>query len=180
MKMRGKYLGFGAALIALSTQTAAAATQEFCFTRDETRMALSYFTPLLVEGFVKSCTPHLTAESPLLIKGPEMAANYRAVANPTDADMATLFAKIGGVTGDPPPEMSMEMFANELFADMAKDIKADECIVADKLATDLAALPAINMIGLVETGVMMAELKDRQKKAKRSKKPIAPSVFCDG
>jgi hypothetical protein len=180
MKMRGRFLGFGAALIALSTQSATAATQDMCITREDTRLALSYFTPLLVEGFVKSCTPHLTAESPLLIKGPEMAANYRAVANPTDADMTALFAKIGGVIGDAPPEMSMEMFANELFADMAKDIKADECIVADKLATDLVALPAINMIGLVETGVMMAEKKDREKKAKRSKKPIAPSVFCEG
>jgi hypothetical protein len=177
--MRGKFLGFGAALIALSTQPAAAVTQDFCFTRDETRMALSYLTPLLVEGFVKSCTPHLTAEAPLLIKGPEMATNYRAVANPTDTDIKTLFAKIGGVTGDMPPDMSMETFANELFTDMAKDIKADECIIADKLVTDLAALPAINMIGLVETGVMMAEKRDREKKAKRAKKPIAPSIFCD-
>ena len=178
--MRGKFLGLSAALFALSTQSAAAATQDLCITRENTRMALSYFTPLLVEGFVKSCAPYLTAEAPLLIKGPEMATNYRAIANATDADLTALFTKIGGAIGDPPPEMSMEMFANELFADMAKDIKADECIVADKLVTDLAALPAINMIGLVETGVMMAEKKDRQKKAKRSKKPISPSVFCDG
>ncbi|MEQ1540156.1 MAG: hypothetical protein ABL928_14610 [Sphingorhabdus sp.] len=178
--MRRKFFGFGAAFIALGTQPAAAATQDFCFTRTETRMALSYFAPLLVEGFVKSCTPHLTAEAPLLLKGPEMAASYRAVANPTDVDMAALFAKLGGVTGDTPPAMSMDTIANELFADMAKDIKADECVIADKLVDDLAALPAVNMIGLVETGMIMAELKDRQKKAKRTKKPIAPSIFCEG
>ena len=178
--MRGKFLGFSATLIALSTQSATAATQDFCFTRTETRMALSYFAPLLVEGFVKSCTPHLMADAPLLVKGPEIATNYRAVAKATDADLMTLFAKIGGVAGDAPPEMSMETFANELFTDMAKDIKVDECVVADQLVNDLAALPAVNMIGLIETGFVIAELKDRQKKAKRTKKPIAPSIFCEG
>lgn len=179
--MRVKFLSFSAALLAAGTQpAAAAATQDFCFTRTETRKALSYFAPLLVEGFVKSCTPHLTAEAPLIVKGPMMAASYRAVSNPTDADMAALFAKLGGVTGDAPPAMSMETVANELFVAMAKDINADECVVADKLVNDLAALPAVNMIGLVETGIVMAELKDRQKKAKRTKKPIAPSIFCEG
>ncbi len=179
--MRGKYLSFGAALIALSVQPAAAATNDFCISSTETRMVLSYVAPVLVEGFVKSCTPFMAAESSLLTLGPDMAANYRAVANPTDADIEALIGKVGTAMGDAPPEdVTLAMIKSELVAEMAKDIKADDCAMADKFVTDLAALPAANMLGMIESILFVAELKDRQKKAKRSKKPIAPSVFCEG
>jgi ribosome biogenesis SPOUT family RNA methylase Rps3 len=181
MKMRGKHLGFGAALIALSVQPAAAATNEFCITSDETRLVLSYVAPVLVEGFVKTCTPFMAPQSALLTLGPDMAANYRAVANPTDADIEALIAKVGTALGDAPPkDMTLALIKSELISAMAKDIKAEDCTMADRFVTDLAALPAANMLGMIETAAMMAELKDRQKKAKRTKKPIAPSVFCEG
>jgi hypothetical protein len=178
--MRGKFLGSCAALVALSVQPAAAATEGFCISKADTRMVLSYVAPILVEGFVKSCTPFMSAESSLLTLGPDMAANYRAVANPTDADIEALIEKVSLALGDAPPkDMPLEMIKNELQNEMAKDIKSDECVIADKFVADLAALPAANMLGMIETGLFIAELKDRQKKAKRTKKPIAPSVFCD-
>jgi hypothetical protein len=177
--MRGKFLGFGAAMLALSAQPAAAATNDFCISQTETRMVLSYVAPILVEGFVKSCTPFMAAESSLLTLGPDMASNYRAVANPTDADIEALIVKISTTLGDAPPkDMPLDMIKNELMTEMSKDIKADDCAIADKFVADLAALPAANMLGMIETGLFIAELKDRQKKAKRTKKPIAPSVFC--
>jgi hypothetical protein len=177
--MRRSFFGGCAALLATTAQPASAATEQFCFTRQETRLALSYITPLLVEGFVKSCTPHMSADALLLKLGPEMAANYRAVANPTDADISALLTKIGGVVGDPPPDASLETLTTEIFSEMAKDIKPADCAMADRFVADLVALPAANMLGLVESGIMLAELKDREKKAKRTKKPIAPSVFCE-
>ena len=178
--MRGKYLSFGAALTAYLVQPATAATNDFCISSGDTRMALSYIAPVLVEGFVKSCTPYMAAESSLLTLGPDMAANYRAVANPTDADIEMLIVKISTALGDPPPkDMPLEVIKSELIAGMAKDIKANDCAMADRFVADLAALPAANMLGMIETGLLVAELKDRQKKAKRTKKPIAPSIFCD-
>lgn len=176
--MQVKFLGSAAALLAISTQAAATTTPEMCITRDETRMALSYLAPVLVEGLVQSCTPHMAADSTLLQIGPQMAESYRAVANATDADMMALFVKIGDVTGDPAPPLPFETLKAQIVSEMGKDIKADDCAIADKFAADLSALPAANILGLIETGIFMAELKDRQKKARRSKKPIAPSVFC--
>jgi hypothetical protein len=173
-----KFLGSAVAIIALSVQPAAAATQQMCLTRDEVRMGLSYITPILVEGIVESCTPYMPPESQLLLHGPKMAENYRAIANATDEDMMALAAKIGDVTGDPPPPMLLETLKTELVAEMAKDIKAEDCAIADQFAADMSALPATNILGLIETGIFMAELKDRQKKAKRLKKPIAASIFC--
>ncbi len=176
--MRTKVLGYAIAAVALTAQPVSAAAQEMCITRDETRMALSYLAPILVDGLVQSCTPHLTADAPLLQFGPQMAGNYRGVSNATDADMMKLFVKIGDVTGDPPPPLPIEKLKNELVAEMSKDIKADDCAIVDKLAADLSALPAANILGLIETGIFVVELKDRQKKARRSNRPIAPSIFC--
>ena len=176
--MPTKFLGYAIAAVALIAQPVSATAQEMCITRDETRMALSYLAPILVEGLVKSCTPHLTADAPLLQFGPQMAGNYRGVANATDTDMMELFIKIGDVTGDPPPPLPIEKLKAELVTEMSKDIKADDCAIVDKFAADLSALPAANILGLIETGIFMAEFKDRQKKARRTKKPIAPSIFC--
>lgn len=177
--MRGKVLGYAAALIAMTAQPAAAMAQDFCITRDEMRKGLSYFAPMLIDGLVQSCAPYMAADAPLLKIGPSMAESYRAVAAATDEDMMALFAKIGGVTGDPPPaDLAISTIKNELFSEMAEDIKSEDCVIIDKFASDLSALPAANVIGLMETGIIMAELKDRQKKAKRTRKPIAPSIIC--
>ena len=177
--MNVKYLGFCAAFMALTAQPAAAASNDFCLTRDEVRSGLSAMAPILIEGFVKSCTPLLAADSNLLTLGPVMAEKYRSVANATDEDLMALFMKIGGVMGDMPPDLPLDMMKQDIWDDMAKDIKATECTIADRIVPDLEALPAANMIGLVDNIVRIIELEDRQKKAKRTKKPIAPSVFCE-
>lgn len=176
--MRVKFLASVAALVAVSVQPVAASAQDLCITRDETRMALSYLAPILVEGLVKSCTPFMAADAPLLQFGPQMAESYRSVAPATDEDMMELIRKIGDATGDPPPPLPLESLKAELVSEMSKDIKAEDCALADKFAADLSAMPAANILGLIETAITMAELKDRQKKAKRTKRPIKPSIFC--
>ena len=178
--MKVRHFAYCAALAATLAQPVAASAQEqMCLTREEVRTGLSYVTPVLIEGFVKICTPFLTEDSQLLQLGPAMAEKYKAVGGASDEDAMALFMKIGGVTGDMPPDLPIESFKEDVWLSMAKDINSDECTIAESIMPDLEALPAANMIGLVENILHVVELQDRQKKAKRSKKPIAPSIFCD-
>jgi hypothetical protein len=176
--MKKLYFGYFTALLALASQPAAAAAQDLCLTRDEMRAGLSYIAPLVIGGFVKFCTPHLTGDAALLVKGPEMASNYRAVATSSPRDLELLLEKMNGLFGKQPADLSLANLPVRLEENMAKDIGAKECVVAEKVVTDLAELPAKNILGLFETMIVLFEESKRNRLANLSGKPVAKSIFC--
>lgn len=161
----------------LNGQAAQAATASKCLAEDEVTALVGYALPSVIDGTMKSCRPHLSANGFFATRGTEFTGRYAARKDANWPKAKVAFLKLGGgkdekmagMLGNLPDE-SVKPFVEAMVSEMVSgEIKPDQCSAIERGVRLLSPLPPENTAELVTFVLVLA---DKPKPGKTSSFPI--------
>lgn len=154
------------ALLALASlpQMAHGQTQAVtCIPQAQAQQLFLYTLPDMVTGVVNKCSPLLPNTAFLNRSGP-LVASYRAKADAAWPQAKAAFLRMGGDEARklPASDELLRPVVSALIGSMvSKDIKPDDCLVADALIESLAPLPPENIARVIVVLAMASQKPGR-------------------
>lgn len=154
---RSRIAASALALVGLLHSQATMAQQ--CIAAEDASDAIIYALPIVVDGFVTQCAPHLADDGFYVTRGEEFLAPYQAVRAdrwPGTLRFLVALASEGKGAGDAAeamaiqPEDTLRSFVDAVIAEkLGGEIKPSDCGRIEKAMELLAPLPPENLGGLV-------------------------------
>ncbi len=159
-------LALGLALLSLSQSAFAQPAQPAkCLTVVQAEALVTYLLPKAVDATRAKCSASLPATSPLLAKNSARLANYRAASETAWPNAKSAVSVLAGQ--NLPPEIEdtlLRPIADAMFTQLiGEEIKPKDCVLIDKIYTDLAPMPSANLASLAIT-IVQATAKDDKKR----------------
>jgi len=163
MTIRKLALG-GAILSLLHAGSLQAADTEKCLTIEQAEALVTYLLPKGVEASRTQCADSLPASSALMVSNSEQLAKYNAA---SEGAWPAAKSAVGVLAGDKLPtdidDALLRPIADAMFTQMiAKEIKAKDCSLINKIYSDLEPMPPTNIASLAIT-IVQAATKDDEK-----------------
>jgi hypothetical protein len=168
-------IGTAALLQAQVAQAATAAAP--CLSEAEVTALVGYALPSVLDGTMKGCKPHLSANGYFATRGSEFVSRYAARKDQNWPLAKAAFLKLGASkdarmadTIKNLPDNAVQPFVEALVSDMVSgEIKPDQCTAIERGVRILSPLPPENTAELVTFILVMA---DKPKPGKTSSFPI--------
>lgn len=156
----------GLALFALTHSMAAQATEiEKCLSVVQAEALVTYLLPIAVETSRTQCSASLPATASLLKRNSEQLAKYRAASEDAWPQAKSAVSVLAGEKL--PPEIDdslLRPIAEAMFSKMIGDeIKTKDCIIIDKIYSDLEPMPSSNLASLAITIAQAATKADEKR-----------------
>lgn len=146
----------GATLALLATAGAGAAQSvnaKACLTPVESRAAITYLLPAVVDSTIQTCTPRLSERSYLRERGNFLVGKLsegRDAAWPAaKTALLKLAGKSTGLLGKMSDDLLRPMLDATVATQVAPELKPEHCVDADRIAASLDPLPASNTAALL-------------------------------
>jgi hypothetical protein len=147
-------LGKIAAAVGLVSLPVQAFAQTQCLTHGEAEAVATAFLPALVTNVRDQCRPLLPADAALAIHGLEMAERYSGPALRA-REVATPIVSRMILSGENPPDeadfnpsAALDMVEAVIAVELAGELDADGCALANNIFSALEPLPAANFAQL--------------------------------
>ncbi|MET0250704.1 MAG: hypothetical protein ABW203_00840 [Novosphingobium sp.] len=155
----------GLAVPAHAAQSAAAP----CVSVEDVQAMAAYALPSAMDGLIMHCSPHLAPSGFLRSQGPALVARYAAGKQAAWPQAKRALLQIAGEKQDKSadliadlPDASLQPFVEGLIGGMiGKELKPEQCSLAERLVRLLSPLPPGNMIELVG---LLVEFGSKDKK----------------
>ena len=166
----------GAALMQAQMAQAATASAP-CLSESEVTALVGYALPSVIDGTMKSCKPHLSANGYFATRGSEFLNRYSARKDQNWPMAKSAFLKLGSSKDTKMAEMmqnlpdnAVQPFVEAMVSELVSgEIKADQCTAIERGVRILAPLPPENTAELV---TFILTVADKPKPVKASSFPI--------
>lgn len=159
-----KKLALGSAIIVLM-QAGVVQAQDGkpCITVPQAEALVTYLLPKAVEASRSKCGTTLPATSALMLENSQQLASYKAA---SESAWPKAKEAVGVIAGDKLPSgMSDELMrpiADAIFTQMiSEEVKPKNCLLINKIYSDLSPMPSSNIASLTITIVQAATKDDK-------------------
>lgn len=169
----------GAALALAQGQIAHAA--DTCLTEAEVGGLVGYALPSVINGTMKACKPHLSANGFFATRGATFAGQYAARKDANWPIAKNAFLKLGSTkdasmnnTLKALPDAALQPFVEAMVSELVGgEIKPGQCTAIERGVRILSPLPAENTAELITFVVVLA---DKPKNGKPASLPICKAA----
>lgn len=166
MKLFRPIAAFAAAAALTGAQSAAAATTP-CLTEGDVTAVAAFAMPLVLDGTMQKCRPHLAADGYFATQGQSLVARYAANKDGTWPAAKQAFLKFAAEGGDDAmksvanlPDAALQPFVEAMVTEMFSTkvaVKPAQCKQIERAAWLLSPLPPENTSELIGFIVAMTQ-----------------------